>query len=125
MVLLLPSTFKKPDTGTPCDSGATDAHTTNASPAAAMTHKPHRVGWLVSLLAHVVFRLRLSPDQVRRLPLRSPLGLWGSVFGFLMVTAAILRTWVDSPVALVSGLGGLAVLSVAYHLIRRRRTISK
>lgn len=83
------------------------------------------LSWLVSLLAHVVFRLRLSPDQLRRLPLRSPLGLWGSVFGFLMVTAAILRTWVDSPVALVSGLGGLAVLSVAYHLIRRRRTITE
>ncbi|MGA7171494.1 MAG: amino acid permease, partial [Candidatus Sulfotelmatobacter sp.] len=43
------------------------------------------LSWIVSLAAHVSFRWRLSPKQVAALPMRSPLGIWGSVLGFILV----------------------------------------
>jgi hypothetical protein len=50
--------------------------------------------------------------------MRSPLGAWGSVLGLTLVTAAILKTWWDSRVSLVSGLSTLLLLTVAYMFLR-------
>jgi len=83
------------------------------------------LSWLVSLAAHVSFRGQLSPDQLAALPLRSPLGVWGSVLGFILVIAAILEQ--GSRLALVSGAAFLVLLTGAYFVlkeIRRKRTIS-
>src|SRR5262249_32810087 len=38
------------------------------------------IAWLVSLMAHVRFRSRISAEQLAQLPLRSPLGAAGSIF---------------------------------------------
>ena len=53
--------------------------------------------------------------------MRSRLGMWGSVLGFTLVTVAILRTWWDSRVNLVSGVAYLALFSVAYLVMRKIR----
>ena len=76
------------------------------------------LSWLVSLAAHISFRRRMSPAQITALPMRSPLGAWGSVLGLTLVTAAILKTWRDSRVSLVSGVSTLLILTVAYWFLR-------
>jgi L-asparagine transporter-like permease len=76
------------------------------------------LSWLVSLAAHISCRRRMSSSQVNSLPMRSPLGAWGSVLGVTLVTAAILKTWWDSRVSLVSGLSTLLLLTVAYMFLR-------
>jgi amino acid transporter, AAT family len=75
------------------------------------------LSWLVSLAAHVSFRRRMSSGQVSAIPMRSPLGAWGSMLGLTLVTAAILKTWWDSRVSLLSGLATLLILTVAYLLL--------
>jgi AAT family amino acid transporter len=76
------------------------------------------LSWLVSLAAHISCRRRMSSSQVHALPMRSPLGAGGSVLGLTLVTAAILKTWWDSRVSLVSGLSTLLLLTVAYMFLR-------
>jgi amino acid transporter, AAT family len=76
------------------------------------------LSWLVSLAAHISCRRRMSSSQVNALPMRSPLGAWGSVLGLTLVTAAILKTWWDSRVSLVSGLSTLSLLTVTYMFLR-------
>jgi L-asparagine transporter-like permease len=83
------------------------------------------LSWLVSLAAHLSFRWRLSPGQLTTLPMRSPLGAWGSALGLTLVTAAILRTWWDSRVSLISGVSTLLILTVAYVFLRSRNTNSQ
>ena len=82
------------------------------------------LSWLVTFLAHIMLRRRLSPHQLRNLPVRSPLGAAGSAIGFTLVCAAILKTWYDSRLSLFAGLAYLGLLSLAYFLLRRRRTIA-
>jgi amino acid transporter, AAT family len=77
------------------------------------------LSWLVSLAAHVSFRSRRSPEELAALPLRSPLGKWGSLIGGIMVTIALVQTWLSPLVNLFSGLGLLAVLVSAYFMLRR------
>ncbi len=77
------------------------------------------ISWLVSLAAHIVFRRQRSPDDLAALPLRSPLGLWGSVIGFIAVSIALLQTWLHPPVNLWSGLSLVAVLVVAFLILRK------
>jgi amino acid transporter, AAT family len=79
------------------------------------------LAWLVSLAAHISFRKRLSAEQLSCLPLRSPIGLWGSASGLALVSAAILKSWWDSRVNLVSGVLYLLLLSLAYVLIRPQK----
>src|SRR6266705_2347031 len=79
------------------------------------------LSWLVSLAAHVVFRRRLTSEEAMALPMRSPIGLWGSVLGLALVAAAILKGWWDSRVNLFSGLVYLLILSAAYVLLRPDR----
>jgi AAT family amino acid transporter len=76
------------------------------------------LSWLVSLAAHISCRRRMSSSQVNSLPMRSPLGAWGSVLGLTLVTAAILKTWWDSRVSLISGVSTLLLLTVAYMFLR-------
>jgi len=76
------------------------------------------VSWLVSLAAHVSFRRKLSPEKMLVLPLRSPLGGWGSAVGFTVVLAAVLRTWWDSRVNFITGAVVPIILTLAYFLMR-------
>ena len=78
--------------------------------------------WIVSLAAHVSFRWRLTPEQVAKLPMRSPLGIGGSIVGFVLVSAAVLHTLFSSRINTFGGLAFFAILTVAYILLRRRRT---
>jgi L-asparagine transporter-like permease len=52
---------------------------------------------------------------------RSPFGGWGSIIGFTVVVAALLKTWWDSRVNFISGAALLLVLTLAYFLLRTRR----
>jgi amino acid transporter, AAT family len=76
--------------------------------------------WIVSLAAHVSFRWRLTPEQVAKLPMRSPFGVWGSILGFVLVSAAVLHTLFSSRINAYGGLAFFAILTVAYILMRRR-----
>jgi AAT family amino acid transporter len=76
------------------------------------------LSWVVSLAAHVSFRRRLSPGRLATLPMRAPLGAWGSAIGLTLVAAAILKTWWDSRVSLLSGVATLLLLTVAYMFLK-------
>jgi len=75
--------------------------------------------WVVSLAAHVSFRRRLTPQQIADLPMRSPLGMWGSGIGFILASATILHTLFETRINEIGGLVFFAALSGAYVLLRR------
>lgn len=77
--------------------------------------------WVISLAAHVSFRWRLTRQDVAALPMRSPLGMWGSMIGFALASAAVLLTLISSRVNEVGGLIFLVGLSLAYVWLKRRR----
>ena len=79
------------------------------------------LSWLVSLAAHISFRRRRSREQLAALPLRSPLGTWGSILGFILVSIALVQTWLYPLVNLWSGLACLAVLVFAFMLLKSKR----
>jgi L-asparagine transporter-like permease len=83
------------------------------------------LSWVVSLAAHVSFRWRLTPQQVAALPMRSPLGVWGSMLGFVLVSAAVIQTLRSSRINEIGGLVFFAALTVAYFFLRRRRRNSQ
>ena len=60
----------------------------------------------------------MSSAQIKALPLRSPLGVWGSLLGLALLTTATLRTWWDSRVSLTSGVASLLILTAAYAFVR-------
>jgi len=76
------------------------------------------LSWLVSLAAHFSFRRQATPEQLASLPMRSPIGGWGSVLGLALVSCAILKTWWDSRISLVSGVSYLLLLSAAYAVMK-------
>jgi amino acid transporter, AAT family len=76
------------------------------------------MAWFVSLAAHIRFRRRISAATLAALPLRSPLGLCGSIAGLIFVTAALLQTWLHPIVNLYSGLACIALLSLAFVVLR-------
>jgi len=78
------------------------------------------LSWLVSLAAHISFRRRTPRVTLDALPLRSPLGLWGSVAGLVLVATALLQTWLTPLVNLWSGLTCLAFLTIAFAFLKRR-----
>jgi AAT family amino acid transporter len=82
------------------------------------------LSWIVSLAAHISFRRRMSFDQIAALPMRSPLGAWGSMLGLTLVTAAVLKTWWDSRVSLISGVATLLLLTLAYAFLKTGNTRS-
>jgi len=67
------------------------------------------------------FRRRRSREDLAALPLRSPLGKWGSILGLTMVTIALVQTWLSPHVNLWSGLACIAALVMAYALAKRHR----
>jgi len=79
------------------------------------------LSWLVSLLAHIKFRRRRTGEDLAALPLRSPLGAWGSILGFAGVSAALIQTWLHPTVNLISGLSLIGALAVAYLVLRRKK----
>jgi len=82
------------------------------------------LSWVVSLAAHVSFRWRLTAEQVRALPMRSPLGIWGSTIGLVMVSIAITHTLIASRVNRIGGLIFFVGLTAAYILRKRARQAS-
>ncbi|HEY2496357.1 MAG TPA: amino acid permease [Candidatus Angelobacter sp.] len=80
------------------------------------------IAWLVSLLAHVRFRRKVSPAQLAEIGLRSPLGAAGSILGFIAIVASIACTWwvSESSVAAQSAGIYLLVLTTGYLLVRRK-----
>ena len=79
------------------------------------------LSWIVSLASHISFRRRATPELLQTLPLRSPLGGWGSIVGFTVICAVILKGWWDSRVNLVSGVLYLLLLTAAWWMIKRTR----
>ena len=78
------------------------------------------LSWLVSLAAHVKFRQRLSASQLAALPMRSPMGAWGSVLGFVLIIVALLETGWNSHMTLISGAVYVVGLTAAYFLLKRK-----
>jgi L-asparagine transporter-like permease len=79
------------------------------------------LSWLVSLAAHISFRHRRKPKDLAALPLRSPLGQWGSILGLIMVTIALVQTWLSPIMNLWSGLACFAALLLAYAVAKPNR----
>ena len=77
------------------------------------------LSWLVSLAAHIRFRVQMQAEDLAKLPLHSPLGAWGSVLGFLGVSLALIQTWLSPRMNLWSGLGCIAFLTAAYSVIKK------
>jgi amino acid transporter, AAT family len=78
------------------------------------------LSWLVSLAAHVKFRQRLSESQLAALPMRSPMGAWGSVLGFVLIMVALLETGWNSHMTLISGAVYVVGLTAAYFLLKKK-----
>src|SRR5580693_1529949 len=74
--------------------------------------------WVVSLAAHVSFRRRLTPEQLAALPMRSPLGAWGSIIGFVLVLITVLNTLFASRINALGGLTFFAALTAAYVVLK-------
>jgi len=83
------------------------------------------LSWVVSLAAHISFRRRATPAEIADLPLRSPLGGWGSIIGLTVICAVILRGRYDSGVNAVCGVLYLILLTGAYVAIKATRTRSQ
>src|ERR1700693_4972203 len=81
--------------------------------------------WVVSLAAHVSFRRRLTPQQLAALPMRSPLGIWGSMIGFVLASATVLHTLFATSINAIGGLTFLVLLTAAYIFLKRRRQAAK
>jgi L-asparagine transporter-like permease len=76
------------------------------------------LSWLVSLAAHIRFRSLRTREELAALPLRSPLGKWGSIVGLIMVTIALIQTWLYPRMNLWSGLTCIGVLVVTYMVVK-------
>src|SRR5207253_9058002 len=74
--------------------------------------------WLVGLAASFSVRGQATPEPLASLPMRSPIGGWGSVLGLALVSCASLKTWWDSRISLVSGVSYLPLLSAAYAVMK-------
>lgn len=79
------------------------------------------LSWLVSLAAHIRFRSQRTPAELCTLPLRSPLGKWGSIIGFILVFVALIQTWLYPLMNLWSALACLGLLVLAYAVAKRHR----
>ncbi len=79
------------------------------------------LSWAVSLAAHISFRRSLTPQQISALPMRSPLGIWGSMAGFVLVSVTILHTVFSTRINEVSALVFYAALTTAYFWLKGRQ----
>ena len=81
-------------------------------------------GGNAAVLAGLSGRARQIPQTdfakpAGRLPMRSPLGAWGSALGFLLIIVALLETGWDSRLTLISGAVYMVVLTAAYFLLKK------
>ena len=81
------------------------------------------LSWMVSLAAHISFRGRVDAAQVAAMPMRSPLGRWGSMIGLAVVLACTGKTWWDSRINRFSGLILLIGLTGLYFVLRPSRKL--
>ena len=72
-------------------------------------------------LPSISFRRSLTPQQTAALPMRSPLGMWGSIFGLALASATVLHTMFSTSINAIGGLAFLAALTLAYFLLKRSR----
>ena len=79
------------------------------------------LSWVVSLAAHVSFRRRLTPEQLAALPMRSPLGMWGSIAGFVLASMTVLHTFFATRINAIGGSIFFAALTAAYLWLKRHR----
>lgn len=79
------------------------------------------LSWLVSLAAHFKFRRQLSKEALAALPMRSPLGAWGSAVGFVVLVFGIFEAGWHSHLTLISGALYIVVLTIAYRLLKKNR----
>jgi len=79
------------------------------------------LSWVVSLAAHAVFRKRATQQELRTLPIHSPFGGWGSMIGFVVICAVIVKGWWDSRVNFISAVLYLTMLTAAWWLIKKTR----
>jgi L-asparagine transporter-like permease len=81
------------------------------------------IAWLISLLAHVRFRVTTPREQLQKMTMISPLGATGSIVGFVAIIAAIVGTsWVSqSSIAAKSAGIYFAALTLAYLAADLRR----
>ncbi|MGA9527200.1 MAG: amino acid permease [Terriglobales bacterium] len=79
------------------------------------------LAWCVTLAAHISFRRRLSLSDLAALPMHAPGGAVLSSIGLAGIILAVASTWwiPQSRVTILSGLPYLAILSLAYFLVRR------
>ncbi len=82
------------------------------------------LAWWIALAAHIAFRRKISAEQLAALPMRAPGGAVSSAIGFIGIVLAIGSTWwvPQSRITIVSGLPYLAILSIGYLLVRKRRS---
>ena len=66
----------------------------------------------------------LTREQIASLPMRSPLGIWGSVLGFILAAIAIAHNFLSSRINEIGGIVFFAGLTFAYFFIKRRRSQS-
>ena len=80
------------------------------------------LAWCVGLAAHIAFRRRLSPAELAALPMRAPGGAVLSAIGLAGILLAVASTWwvPQSRITILSGPPCLAILSLAWLLVRRR-----
>ena len=79
------------------------------------------LSWAVSLAAHISFHRGLTSQQVSALPMRSPLGVWGSMLGLVLVCVTILHTIFSTRINLISALVFYAALTAAYVWLKGRQ----
>jgi L-asparagine transporter-like permease len=77
--------------------------------------------WVVSLAAHVSFRWRATPRQLTALPMRSPLGIGGSILGLVLASATVLHTLFSTRMNAIGGLAFFVLLTIAYIFLKRGR----
>jgi amino acid transporter, AAT family len=82
------------------------------------------LAWLVSLAAHVRFRQLLPAEQLASMQLRTPLGVFGSIAGFIAILIALAATaWVSqSRVTVESAVAYPIILTIIYLLVRKSST---
>ena len=80
------------------------------------------LAWCVALSAHIAFRRRLSTADLAGLIMRAPGGAVLSAIGLGGIFLAVVSTWwvPQSRITIITGLPYLAILSLAYFVMRRR-----
>lgn len=82
------------------------------------------LAWCVGLAAHIAFRRRISKAELTGLPMRAPGGGAMSAIGLVGILLAVASTWwvPQSRITILSGLPYLAILSLAYAVMRWRES---